>query len=51
MIFTYFGIILFLLVERVKFIKSKSPVMQAFITRQFVRSGIPYNCEMSRHPE
>ena len=50
MIFTYFGIILFLTWEWVKFI-SKSPVKQAIRPNQAGKYGIPYPCERSRHPE
>lgn len=50
MIFTYFGIILFLTWEWVKFIK-ESPVKQAIRPNQAGKYGIPYPCERSRHPE
>lgn len=50
MIFTYFGIILFLTWEWVKFIK-ESPVKLAIRPKQVGKSGIPYPCERSRHPE
>lgn len=50
MIFTYFGIILFLTWEWVKFIK-QSPVKQVIRPNQADKYGIPYPCERSRHPE
>lgn len=50
MILTYFGIILFLTWEWVKFI-DKSPVKQAIRPNQVGKHGIPYSCERSRHPE
>lgn len=50
MIFTYFGIILFLIWEPVKFIK-ESPVKQAIGRNQAGKHGIPYACERSRHPK
>lgn len=50
MIFTYFGIILFLTWEWVKFIK-ESPVKQARRPNQAGKYGIPYACERSRHPK
>jgi hypothetical protein len=50
MIFTYFGIILFLIWEPVKFIK-ESPVKQAIRPNQADKHGIPYACERSRHPK
>lgn len=50
MIFTYFGIILFITYEWVQFI-SKSSVKQAIRPNQAGKHGIPYPCERSRHPE
>lgn len=50
MIVTYFGIILFLIWERVKFIK-ESPVKRAVRPKQAGEYGIPYPCERSRHPK
>lgn len=50
MIYTYFGIILFLIWEWVKFIK-ESPEKQATRPNRAGKHGIPYPCERSRHPE
>lgn len=50
MIFTYFGIILFLIWEWVEFIK-ESPAKQATRPNQAGKHGIPYPCERSRHPK
>lgn len=50
MIFTYFGIILFLSVEWVKFI-ADSPVKRAERSYRSGKCGIPYQCLRSRHPE
>lgn len=50
MILTYFGIILFLTWEWVKFIK-ESPVKQARRPNKAGKYGIPYACERSRHPK
>lgn len=44
MIFTYFGIVLFLIWEWVKFIKLKPPTVSG-------RFGYAYEIEPSRHPE
>ncbi len=50
MIFTYFGIVLFLTWEWDKFIKER-PVKQAIRPNQAGTYGIPYACVRSRHPE
>nr|DAW18816.1 MAG TPA: hypothetical protein [Bacteriophage sp.] len=50
MIFTYFGIILFLSVEWVKFI-ADSPVKRAERSYRSGKYGIPHQCLRSRHPE
>lgn len=50
MIFTYFGIILFITYEWVQFI-SKRPAKQEIRPNQAGKHGIPYPCERSRHPE
>lgn len=48
MIITYFGIILFPLVEWVKFIKTRSPVTQA-MSLQVTGHEVAYTCLRQRH--
>lgn len=48
MIITYFGIILFPLVEWVKFIKTRSPVTQAR-SLQVTGREVAYTCLRQRH--
>lgn len=48
MLITYFGIILFEISEWVKFIKTKSPVTQAW-SLQVTGREVAYNCLRQRH--
>lgn len=48
MIITYFGIILFPLVEWIKFIKTRSPVTQAS-SLQVTGREVAYTCLRQRH--
>ena len=48
MIFTYFGIILFEVIEWAKFIKTRSPVTQA-MSLQVTGREVAYNCLRQRH--
>lgn len=48
LVITYFGIILFAISEWVKFIKSRSPVTQAW-SLQVTGREVAYNCLRQRH--
>ncbi len=48
MVITYFGIIPFVLIRRVKFIKSRSPVTQAR-SLQITGREVAYTCLRQRH--